>query len=1037
MNIIKFLFSGTFMGMLLIVFAVSMGYATFIENDFDSVTAKVLVYNAWWFELLMVLMAVNFSGMIFTRKLYRKSKINILIMHLSLIVIIIGAGITRYVGWEGMMHIRNGQETNQYTSSNTFFYAEVTDGTESAVLEKEIMLSPVRRNFYREQTELGGKEVEVKALRYIPNAAKIAHEDENGVPVIDIVVSGHGGRSSILVEWNSTVVHNGITWAFGGAGMPGNINFQYENNTLSIGATEDIVATGGGDTLPAGSFHPASPMQIYLFESLQFLVRDVKPRARIDYVSLEENQRGTNMLETLVRVDQTEQRVMLEGGNNRVGKTEEVTLNGVHFRMSAGAQVWVLPFRLRLNKFILERYPGSSSPSSFASDITLIDPDKGLEKPYRIFMNNILAYEGYRFYQSSYDQDEQGTVLSVNHDYWGTMVTYIGYFLLFASLIAAFFTRKTRFAMLLQRIREVHAERKRIFSAAVLFLMVSGGAEVLADNGEVSAPVVGREHAAQFGRLLVQSRDGRIMPVNTLSNTLLMKVYKKSAYNGLTPDQVLLSMTAFPEAWRRVPLIKVGHEDLQEQVGIDGQYASVLDFFDGNNNYKFRDKVDAVYKKSPSLRTPYDKELVYVDERLNVAFMILRGTLLKIFPLPGDPNDRWVFPMEYAMYLQESQGDGPAPRFSEYQQALSEAVSGGNYNVAGTLLDRIDSAQRAVGGDIIPPQTRTSMEVFYNKAMIFKRLFPFYMIFGCLLIGIFLLNLFKPSWSFEKLKVGITVLIFIAFLVQTFGLGLRWYISGHEPWSNGYESMIYIAWAAVLAGFLFRRQSAATMGVTALLAGITLLTAHMSWMNPEITNLVPVLKSYWLTIHVATITASYGFFGLSAMMGFLNLCIMIFRNKRNMGRINLALRETTYIIELSMMIGLVLLVIGNFLGGVWANESWGRYWGWDPKETWSLVTIIVYTFVLHMRLIPGMKSFFSTNFGAIVGLGSVLMTYFGVNYYLSGLHSYAQGDPVPIPQGLYYSVAFILIVSILAYWNQTRLGKVLPGTAMIDEEDTV
>jgi cytochrome c-type biogenesis protein CcsB len=309
------------------------------------------------------------------------------------------------------------------------------------------------------------------------------------------------------------------------------------------------------------------------------------------------------------------------------------------------------------------------------------------------------------------------------------------------------------------------------------------------------------------------------------------------------------------------------------------------------------------------------------------------------------------------------------------------------------------------------------------------------MMIGSLLIGIFLLNIFKPTWELKKLRNILAVLLFILFVFHTFGLGLRWYIAGHEPWSNGYESMIYIAWATLLAGFIFQRQSASTLGVTALLSGITLLTAHMSWMNPEITNLVPVLKSYWLTIHVATITASYGFLGLAAMMGFLNLCIMIFRTEKNIIRVNLAIRETSYIIELSMMIGLILLVIGNFLGGVWANESWGRYWGWDPKETWSLVTIIVYSFILHLRLIPGMKTLFSTNFGAMVGLGSVLMTYFGVNYYLSGLHSYAQGDPVPVPIGLYYTVAFLFVISILAAWNQTRLSKYIPQGVDPDDED--
>jgi cytochrome c-type biogenesis protein CcsB len=214
------------------------------------------------------------------------------------------------------------------------------------------------------------------------------------------------------------------------------------------------------------------------------------------------------------------------------------------------------------------------------------------------------------------------------------------------------------------------------------------------------------------------------------------------------------------------------------------------------------------------------------------------------------------------------------------------------------------------------------------------------------------------------------------------------------------------------------------MAVTAILAGVTLLTAHMNWLNPEITNLVPVLKSYWLTFHVATITASYGFLALGSMLGFANLLLMSFRTKANRQRIEMTIDEILLIIEMSLTAGLVLLTIGTFLGGIWANESWGRYWGWDPKETWSLVTIIVYTFILHMSLIPSLKTRFSMSFLSLTGFGSVLMTYFGVNYYLSGLHSYAQGDPVSLPAFVYYILIVIVATSISAIISEIRSSKI-------------
>jgi cytochrome c-type biogenesis protein CcsB len=255
------------------------------------------------------------------------------------------------------------------------------------------------------------------------------------------------------------------------------------------------------------------------------------------------------------------------------------------------------------------------------------------------------------------------------------------------------------------------------------------------------------------------------------------------------------------------------------------------------------------------------------------------------------------------------------------------------------------------------------------------------------------------------------------FIMQSAGLIIRGYISGHMPWSNGYESMIYISWAGMLAGLIFAFRNPMVLGASAILSGLTLFVAQMSWLNPEITNLVPVLKSYWLTIHVAIITASYGFLGVSGIIGLLNLIMAGFHGKSNLERINLTIIRMTSINQASMILGLYFLTIGTFIGGIWANESWGRYWGWDPKETWSLVTIILYTFITHMRLIKGFKGWFAVNLGSIAGMTSVLMTYLGVNYYLSGLHSYGSGEGLQFPVIL---VVVFILIGIIAYLARKR-----------------
>ncbi len=312
----------------------------------------------------------------------------------------------------------------------------------------------------------------------------------------------------------------------------------------------------------------------------------------------------------------------------------------------------------------------------------------------------------------------------------------------------------------------------------------------------------------------------------------------------------------------------------------------------------------------------------------------------------------------------------------------------------------------------LPSESKIRAELLYYKANIFEKLFPFYATLGILMI-ISLITFIITGKSggsiFMKILFGLAA---AGFVFHTAGLGIRWYISGHSPMSNGYESMLFISWVTMLAGFIFSRKSLFTLAATSVLAGLTLLVAHMSFMDPEITNLVPVLKSYWLTLHVSVITGSYGFLGLGAILGLIVMIMMLFTNKKNQERISLTIDELTAINYKTVTLGLYFLTIGTFLGAIWANESWGRYWGWDPKETWSLITIIVYTLVTHSRMIPGLKNIYAFNLLSLFAFSSVLMTYFGVNYYLSGLHSYAGGDSVPVPVFVY--IAVVVLVAFIS-----------------------
>jgi len=1029
MKIFNFLFSGKFMGILLVIFAISIGYATFIENDFDAKTAKLLIYNAWWFEAVLVLMVVNFSGMIFAKKLYRKSKLNILVMHLSFIIIIIGAGVTRYFGFEGQMHIRNGESSNKIRTYDDYVNVSIRDGEYYERIYDKIILAPINKNLYAKDIHINNKHIKLEIENFRSNMQKVLQPDPMGDKYLSLMAAGMHGRRNLYLKEKEKDIFEGIIVSFGDTTSSDIVQFVQKDSVLMIRSPYPIqpshMGMKTGEALKANEFHPVSSMQVYQIQNVSFILREVSDKSRIVYMPAHAGSNGgENLIDLKVTVDNAEEHFMIKQGS-----FEQIIINDILFTLNIGSQLYTIPFELKLNEFELDRYPGSQSPSSFASDITVIDENTGLEKPYRIFMNNVLDYKGYRFYQSSYDSDEKGTILSVNHDYWGTLITYIGYFLLFGTLILSLFTRNTRFSRLTKQMNEVHAHRKKMtFSVIFLisFALFTNITYAQSEGGEID-----EEFATSFGRMLVQSKDGRIHPLNTIATNSLVKIYKKTKFENLNADQVFLEMLARPQIWKNKPMIKIYESDVRDIIGIKDNFASFRDFFDERGQYKLKAQVDEIYAKSPALRSKIDKEIINVDERVNVSNMVFNGSLLKIYPIPDDTENTWVSPAEIRLRDSVTRG---STYLELITKTINEGIVSGNYNKAEEILSDISQNQLKFGKDIIPSQSKIKLEIMYNKLAVFKRLFPIYLILGIILLGIFLIQLFKPSVEFKKVISTIYALLMVAFIFQTLGLILRWYVSGHAPWSNGYESMIYIAWATMLAGFVFYRKSSITLSVTTILSGITLLTAHMSWLNPEITNLVPVLKSYWLTIHVATITASYGFFGLASMLGILNLCIMIFRNKSNHERINLTLKELTIIIEMSLMIGLILLVIGNFLGGIWANESWGRYWGWDPKETWSLVTIIVYTFILHMRLIPGMRNLFSINFMAHIGFGAVLMTYFGVNYYLSGLHSYAQGDPVPIPSFVFYMIGMISIISVLAIINDINLKNKLEVKGELEDE---
>ena len=1020
MKIARFLFSPVFMGVLFLVFVVAMAIATFIENDYGSSASYGLVYNTKWFELILVLLAANLIGQLIIFKMLRKGKLPVALFHLSFVLMIVGAGITRYSGWEGTMHIREGTAENTCFSNEKNMSLSIKNESGEIIAEDSRSINIASSRKYKRTINDGIRDYKLVLKQIIPNAIETVTDIPGGEPVVSLLVSKEmfRGIPLILKKGESQNLY-GISIGFESLEETdvriridsGNflITSRYESSRISMMDRESAVSGPGEETV-------LKQMQIFTVQDVRIVPSALSFEGEVKPVPADPEQDNTGQNAFVFNLSDgiEEKTICLLDRQAEYTSSVECIMGGREFKIIYGSEITMLPFKLRLNDFILEHYPGSSSPSGYKSDVTLIDDEQNTKKPFVIFMNNVLKYRGFRFYQSSYDEDEKGTILSVNNDMAGMMVTYTGYALLFLFIILSLLVKTSSF----RTIKAVswNSSIRRGAATVFFFLIVSG---MTPSIGQRFIP--DKKCSEEFGKVLVQDQKGRTKPLFALSNDILRKVTRENKFEGNTSMQVFLGIFYDFESWKDVPLIRVSNKDLQKNLGIKDKIAAFSDLVDmtGRGVYKLSEEVDAAYQKSPGERNKKDKEIMKVDERVNIVYMIYLGDFLKIFPLK-DGSQNWSSPEE-AVKTAVSRED--SVYLNSVLPLLAEAMRINDYAKVIQLSESIRGYQDRFAGYPIPSDFKIKAELFYYRMGIFERLFPFYATTGLIMLIVLIMTVIRGREAISLLIKILIWLLFTGFLLHTIGLGLRWYISGHSPMSNGYESMIFISWVTLLAGFIFSRRSSFTLPATAVLAGLTLMVAHLSFMDPEITSLVPVLQSYWLTLHVSVITGSYGFLGLGAILGMINLVLISLSGKRNRDRISNTVDELTVINYKTLTLGLYFLTIGTFLGAIWANESWGRYWGWDPKETWSLITIIVYAFVIHSRLIPELKDIFTFNLLSLFAFASVLMTYFGVNYYLSGLHSYAGGDQVPVPGFVYITVLILIAISVTSYYKYKYSGK--------------
>ncbi|WP_375181286.1 cytochrome c biogenesis protein CcsA [Chryseobacterium sp.] len=1067
------------MAVLLLVYAFAMAYATFLENDYGTPTAKALIYEAKWFELIMFLLILNFIGNIGRYRLWKREKWPVLVFHLAFVLIFIGGAITRYISFEGTMHIREGETSNEIVTDKNFLKVQIEEkGDVLNYKDIPYLMSPLHKDL--EATyDFHGKQVKVVAKEYVQRKKDSLLADPNGAEYLHLVSTGQTGRQNIFIKPGETKSINGTLVTFNRA-IEGAVEFKNEGGKLFIKTPVDAsymtMATQATGTTVKDEFQPLALRSLYSINELKLVVPEGLKKGKLMAIEgdRKKDQNVPDMLTVELQGPKTKQMVDLSVEKGNPNAYKQVTMDGLNIMIGFGPKIYNTPFSLKLDDFVMETYPGSSSPSAYESHIKIVD--EGKQTPFKIYMNHVLNHKGYRFFQSSFDPDRMGTVLSVNHDYWGTLISYIGYTFLFGGMFFMFFWKGTHFWKLNKMLKDVNKKK----AAAVILLLLSfglnaqkiethgttdgsrehihvegdnhshaQGSETLKPQGAqpftkmkvvsadeiIARNKISEEHADKFGYLLVQNFEGRIVPINTEALDVLRKLYKKDEFKGtdgkaLTANQWFLSVNIDTPSWTMVPMIKVGTkggDELKNKTKADEDgYTSLMNLFpadaNGNLRYILESDYNTAFRKKPAEQTNYDKEVIAVNERVQIFNEFFSGQFMRIVPVKNDANHTWHSWLDQKMEPDMESQQVMGPYFAEVLQAQQS----GNWAKADAQLAKLSDYQQKWGKAVVPAKSKVDLEVFMNKVNINFKLLIFYTLIGGLLLILGFVELFKSKKVLNKAIKIIIVLGIVGYLFHFLGLVARWYISGHAPWSNGYEAIIFISWVGITAGLLLYRNSNALIPAAGFMVAVIMMGfAHGgSALDPQITPLVPVLKSYWLIVHVAIITSSYGFFALSMIIAVISLVFYIISNKETYKlHHDTTLKELVIVSEMSLTIGLFALTVGNFLGGIWANESWGRYWSWDPKETWAFISIMVYAFVLHMRLVPGLRSRWAFHVATMFAFCSMVMTYFGVNYYLSGLHSYAAGDPVPVPAWVYIGLATMALLSAASYYKFRILNK--------------
>lgn len=637
-----------------------------------------------------------------------------------------------------------------------------------------------------------------------------------------------------------------------------------------------------------------------------------------------------------------------------------------------------LPFSLCLQKFEAKMHDGTNAVADYSSKFTVIDGDDKSEG--EVSMNNIYSHRSYRLYQSSYDEDGKGSVLAINADPYGIPVTYTGYALLFISLVWMLFDPKGGYRKLLKS----PLLKKGVLMTALILSM--GNIQTLhaeSATGNLQNAVLPKETAEKFGELHILYND-RICPVQTFALDFCKKIYGARSYQGLTAEQVLSGWVFYGNTWANEPFIKIKSGEMKTAMNLP-DYASLNTFFNREiGGYTIGQYVQEYYNGQ---QDKFHQQAADIDGKIQIIMELREGVSLKVLPYTFTKNVKatkdhpfikagtttWFSPVDKLPQAVEQQH---ALYIKNVFSLLNGDVKAGNISRVNEFFVKMKKYQEVSSGNSLPTNTQYKAERINNA-------FPFATILFMANLTLGFIALFYTIYRMTKkreikaLNIALPILLGVSFLALTFGLALRWIISGNIPMSNGYESMLTVAWFVMLISILMQLRIRIVMVFGFLISGFFLLVSHINQMDPAIGQMMPVLNSPLLSIHVSIIMMSYALLSLTLICGIMGICL------RSHGE------ELQALSRIFLYPALTTMGFGIFIGAIWANVSWGNYWSWDSKETWALITFMIYAVVVHTQSLPVFRKPLVYHIYITLAFMSIAMTYFGVNYFLTGMHSYA------------------------------------------------